>query len=141
MSAAGHGSAMRRRKPQLRAWRRHVKMTVAMRLATALHHSAQPAGPVVVGSSEGEVRETYDALRRLKAPLPGKRKGQGAAVTGGYVAAGAPLLRRRQRRRHRRLLPPGRERQADEERGGGEGEEAEVEGGEVRDAYAGTGSP
>ena len=45
------------------------------------------------------VRETYDALRRLMAPLLGKRPGvppepeaQGAAVAGGYVAAGAPLL-------------------------------------------------
>ena len=90
---------MRRGERQHRAWHRHVRTTVAMELATALHHSAQPAGTVVVGPSEGEVRETYDALRRLKAPLPGKRPGvppapeaQGAAVTGGYVAAGAPLL-------------------------------------------------
>ena len=70
-----------------------------MALARALHHSAQPAKPVVVGPSEGEVRETYDALRRLKAPLPGKHPGvlkepevQLEAVTVGYVAAGAPRL-------------------------------------------------
>ena len=70
-----------------------------MALARALHHSAQPAGPVVVGPSEGEVRETYDALRRLKAPLPGKHPGvlkepevQLEAATVGYVAASAPLL-------------------------------------------------
>ena len=70
-----------------------------LELAAALHHSAQPAGPVVEGPSEGEVLETYDAPRRLNALLPGKRPGvplepvaEGAAVTGGYVAAGAPLL-------------------------------------------------
>ena len=70
-----------------------------MELATALRHSAQPAGLVVVGPSEGEVRETYGAPRRLKSPFPGKRPGvppepeaQGAAVTGGYLAAGAPLV-------------------------------------------------
>ena len=78
---------------------RHVRTTVAMELA-ALHHSAQrPKSKVVEGPSEGEVRETYGAPRRLKALLPGKRSGvlldpepQVAAVTVGYVAAGAPLL-------------------------------------------------
>ena len=70
-----------------------------MALARALHHSAQPAGPVVVGPSEGEVRETYDALRRLKAPLPGEHPGvlkepevQLEAATVGDVAASSPLL-------------------------------------------------
>ena len=56
----GIGSARRRRDRQLRAWHRHVGTTVAMELATALHHSAQPAGPVVGGREEGEVYETYD---------------------------------------------------------------------------------
>ena len=95
----GVGSARRRRDRQLPAWHRRVKLTVAMELATALHHSAQPAGPVVVGPSEGEVHETYDAPRRLKAPLletPPEQLSealgpQGAAVTVGYVAAWAPL--------------------------------------------------
>ena len=45
------------------------------------------------------MHETYDALRRLKAPLPGTRPGllpepepTGRAVTDGYVAAPVPLL-------------------------------------------------
>ena len=50
--------------------------------------------------SEGEVRETYDALRRLKAPLPGAWPEQlfdalgpqCAAATVGYVAALTPHL-------------------------------------------------
>ena len=37
----------------------------------SLHHSAQPAGPVVQEPSEEEVRETHDALRRPKPSLPG----------------------------------------------------------------------
>ena len=115
--------ARRRRHLQLRAWHRHVRTTVTMELATALHHSAQPAGLVVVGSSEGEVRETYDAPQRLKAPLPGKRPGvPRAAVTGGYGCRGSSLAdaaRRRQRRRHHHLFPPELTK-----KGGGEGEEA-----------------
>ena len=47
-----------------------------MELATALHHSAEP---VVVGPSEGEVRETYDALRRLG--VPPEPEAQDAAAT------------------------------------------------------------
>ena len=37
----GASSARRRRDRQLRAWHRHVRTTVAVELATALHHSAQ----------------------------------------------------------------------------------------------------
>ena len=45
-----------------------------MELATALHHSAQrPKSRVVEEPSEEEVREMYEALRRLKAPLPWMR--------------------------------------------------------------------
>ena len=73
---------------------------MAMELATALHHSAQrPKSRVVEEPSEGEVRETYNAPRRLKAPLPGMRpvlppepEPLGRAVTDRYVAAPAPLL-------------------------------------------------
>ena len=71
-----------------------------MEVATALHHSAQrPKSRVVEEPSEGEVRETYNAPRRLKAPLPGMRpvlppepEPLERAVTDGYVAAPAPLL-------------------------------------------------
>ena len=67
--SAGHGAAWRRRERQLRAWHRHERMTVAMELATALHHSAQR----VEAPREGVEGETNDALRRPKPPLPGKR--------------------------------------------------------------------
>ena len=67
--SAGHGAAWRRRERQLRAWHRHERMTVAMELATALHHSAQP----VEAPREGVEGETNDAPRRPKPPLPGKR--------------------------------------------------------------------
>ena len=101
--SAGHDGATserRRRDRQLRAWHLHVRTTVAMELATALHHSAQrPKSRVVEGPSEEEVHEKYAALRRQKRHPPGTRSGapldpepQVAAATVGYVAAGAPLL-------------------------------------------------
>ena len=63
------GSARRRRERQLRAWHRHEQNTVAMELATALHHSAQR----VEASREGVEGEKYCAPPRAKPPLPGKR--------------------------------------------------------------------
>ena len=63
---AGHCSAPRRRERQLRAWHRHVKMTAAMELATAFHHSAQPARPVVEEPREVEAQDTNPALRGQK---------------------------------------------------------------------------
>ena len=60
------GAAVRRRERRLRAWHR---MTVAMELATAFHHSAQR----VEAPREGVEGETNDAPRRPKPPLPGKR--------------------------------------------------------------------
>ena len=93
------GAAARRRGRRLRAWHRHVKMAVAMELATALHHSAQPAGPVVAGPREVEEQDKYEASRRQKAPPPGAHPGvlkepevQLEAATVGYVAASTPLL-------------------------------------------------
>ena len=136
-------------KPENRDTKEYGNMFKHILTLTALHHSAQPAGPVVVGPSEGEVRETYDALRRLRAPLPRKRPGgppepeaQGAAVMGGCVAAGAPLL----------VVPT---LHGEDSVDGStvsfllaenlkltKKEEEEVEGGgEARDTYAGTGSP
>ena len=69
-------------------------MAVAMELATALHHSAQPAGPVVAGPREVEEQDKYEASRRQKAPPPGAHPGvlKEPEVTVGYVAAGAPSL-------------------------------------------------
>ena len=69
------GAAMRRRHRQLRAFHRHERLTVRMELATALHHSAQPSGPVVGGPREEEVHEKNYALWRQKRPLPGRRPG------------------------------------------------------------------
>ena len=96
----GVGSARRRRDRQLRAWHRHVKMTVAMELATALHHSAQPGGPVVEEPEEEVEFEEHAGLRAQNIPPPGSRPGVlkdpgppwVEAVTVGYVAAGAPSL-------------------------------------------------
>ena len=59
----GVGSAWRPSNRQLRAWHRHVKMTVAMELATALHHSAQPAGLVVEEPEEEVEHKTHFGLR------------------------------------------------------------------------------
>ena len=75
-------------------------MTVAMEPSPALHHSAQPAGPVVGGPREEDVHETNDGQRAPKRPPPGTRPAlpsevaepRGAAATFGYVAAGVPLL-------------------------------------------------
>ena len=95
------GSSRRRRDRQLRAWHRHVLLTVAMELATTLRHSAQPAGLVVGGPREEEVHETHYGLRAKKRPSPGTRPAPLAEVAGplevaataGYVAAVcAPLL-------------------------------------------------
>ena len=70
-----------------------------MELATALHHSAQPAGPVVAGPREVEEQDKYEASRRQKALPPGAHPGvlkepevQVRAATVGCVAAGAPSL-------------------------------------------------
>ena len=63
------GAAARRRGRPLRAWHRHVRTTVAMELATALHHSAQR----VEVPRKGEVREQHYGLRAQERRLPGTR--------------------------------------------------------------------
>ena len=61
---AERGAAVRRRERLLRAWHRHERLTVAMELATALHHSAQrPGKKVVEEPEEEEVHVPHDALR------------------------------------------------------------------------------
>ena len=87
--------ARRRRERQLRAWHRHVRTTVAMELATALHHIAQR----VEAPREGVAHEMNVGQRAQKRPLPGKRPGlppepepQVRAATVGHVAALGPLL-------------------------------------------------
>ena len=44
-----------------------------LELATALHHCAQPAGPVVAGAGEEEAHEQDNALRGQTQPPPGMR--------------------------------------------------------------------
>ena len=101
MSMAGlaGGAARRRRERQLRSFLRHEELSVKMALARALHHSAQPAGPVV-GRPEEEVEYgSLNALRGQNTPPPGTHPGvlqepevQLEAATVGYVAASTPLL-------------------------------------------------
>ena len=72
------GSARRRRDRQLRAWHRRVRTTVAMELATALHHSAQQ----VEGPREEAGHETHNTPRGPKTLPPGKRPAPLAEVSG-----------------------------------------------------------
>ena len=81
---------------------RHERLSVAMALAEALHHSAGPREKVVERREgpEGEVRETHDALRGQKRPLPGTRPAplpvvavpQGRPEAAAGVSAGVPSL-------------------------------------------------
>ena len=71
----GVGSARRRRDRQFRAFRRHERLTVRMELPAALHHSAQPTGPVVEEPREVEAQHTHAAPRGQKEPPPGTRPG------------------------------------------------------------------
>ena len=61
------GAAQRRRGRQLRAFHRHVAMSVKLALATALHHSAQR----VEVPREVEEHEAYVGPRAQKTPPPG----------------------------------------------------------------------
>ena len=76
---AATGAAQRRRERRFPAWLRHELLTVAMALAEATHHSAQPRAKEGCGGR---------AVLRATAPeasTPGD-------ATVGYVAAAAPLL-------------------------------------------------
>ena len=141
------GAAKPRRDRQLRAFHRHEQLT---ELATALHHSAQrPKSRVVEEPSEGEVRETYEALRRLKDAASSLGGAGAAPVVRGTVVPGrgssrsrvdavvlAPTLSSsRDAVDSAPLLPPGlvlsragEEKEEEEE----EGEEESAESGGVR---------
>ena len=68
---AERGATVRRRERRFRAWHRHERLTVAMELTTALHHSAQrPGKKVVEEPEEEEVHVPHDAPRGLKTPPP-----------------------------------------------------------------------
>ena len=92
VDCAGTSSARRRRERRLRSWLRHERMTVAMELAAATHHSS-PKG--------GWPDTTHDALRGQKTAssagvhLAGVLKEPEVhweAATVGHVAAPGPLL-------------------------------------------------
>ena len=90
------GAAKRRRERRMRSWAIHEWLTVAMALAEATHHSAPRRRKTARAEEEMEV-ETHSSLRAQETPFPGTRPApvagpHGAAVTVGYVAAGAPLL-------------------------------------------------
>ena len=69
------GAAKRRRERRLRSWLRHERMTVAMELASALHHEAPR------GTDACELREK--AAGRL----------EGARAASGVGTCGVPVLR------------------------------------------------
>ena len=90
--ASGLGAAQRRRGRQLRAFHRHVQMAVKLALATAHHHSAQPAGPVVAGPLGGTARSPCGSwLAVCSLGVPGAAFLQRAAL--GHAAAGGSWLR------------------------------------------------
>ena len=69
---------MRRRERRLRSAWRHEQLSVAMALAAAAHHSAQPNAALRgqkpgTRAKEGEVREEHQALRRQTRLPPGMR--------------------------------------------------------------------
>ena len=70
---AARGAAWRRRQRRLRSMLRHERQTVAVALAECLHHSAQPLEKA--RAREVEEQDQNEALRRQKAPPPGKRPG------------------------------------------------------------------
>ena len=97
----GASSARRRRDRQLRAWHRHVRTTVAMELATALHHSAQgPKKRAVEEPWEEELPVKHNATSGQNATPPwGVRPAhpldvsvQPPLVAATCVAAGVPSL-------------------------------------------------
>ena len=69
------GAAKRRRERRLRQWHRHERMTVAMAVAEATHHSAPRRQKTATAIREVEEQATHDGLRAQTAPPPGMRPG------------------------------------------------------------------
>ena len=82
-------SAMRRRQRRLISWLRHERQTVAMELATALHHSRDARSEVAHEALRGQ--KTASSGTRPE-PLVEVSEPQVGAVTVGYVAAPVPFL-------------------------------------------------
>ena len=70
---AGTGSARRRRERRHRAYLRYARMSVAMALAEANHHTAPRGQKTARAEEEEEVHEVYEVLREQKRPPPGER--------------------------------------------------------------------
>ena len=70
---AGTGSARRRRERRHRAYLRYSRMSVAMALAEANHHTAPRGQKTARAEKEEEVHEVYEVLREQKRPPPGER--------------------------------------------------------------------
>ena len=78
MAGRASGAAVRRRERRLRSAWRHEQFSVAMALAAAAHHSAQPNAALRgqkpgTRAKEGEVREEHQALRGQTRLPPGMR--------------------------------------------------------------------
>ena len=85
----GGSSAMRRRQRRLRSWLRHVRQTVTMELAAALHHSRDARSEVAHEALRGH--KTASSGSRPE-PLQEVSEPQVGAVTVGYVAVQGLLL-------------------------------------------------
>ena len=72
---AATGAAKRRRERRLRQWQRHERMTVAMAVAEAAHHSAPRRQNTATAIREEVVHDAYDGLRAQKTPPPEVRPG------------------------------------------------------------------
>ena len=69
------GAAKRRRDRRLRQCLRHERMTVAMAVAEATHHSAPRRQKTATAIREVEEQATHDGLRAQTALPPGARPG------------------------------------------------------------------
>ena len=72
MSDRAGGAAWRRRERRLRSWAKHERLTVAMALAEAFHHSA-PWRQDTARAMEGVEGEANDVPRHQKPPPAGTR--------------------------------------------------------------------
>ena len=97
------GAARQRTERRLRSWAKHERLSVAMALAEALHHSSGLPTKTVVERRErreGEVREEHIAPRGQTRPPPGMRPAplvevaepQVVEAARAHRAAGVPSL-------------------------------------------------
>ena len=98
VDGAGTSSARRRRERRLRSWWRHERMTVAMELAAATHHSSPKGGwpdtthDAPWGQKTASSAGAHPGVLKEPEVLGGEEGRRGGAVTVGYVAAPMPTL-------------------------------------------------